>query len=168
MKLQWIVYKNDAKWFDLDAVFETLRKLGFTPSKFVYYCALRGCDHVNKQALTPRLKDAQVLEDFLGLCKATADEPSWNDAYQMHRLVCTVNPTLLDKKLFAKHCGASDAPAALRLVKNVKSVKDLDMIQLFAASGSAALKSILPDSVIQRLLSLHAMWNPRWDTYGSI
>lgn len=159
--LHWIIYKNQDKWLDLDAVFATLRRLGFTPSKFVYYCAMRGCDHVNKQALTPRFKDAQVIETFLRLCKETADEPVWDDEFQVQRLVCTINPTLLDKKLYAEHCNKNAR-------KMAKTMDDVDMTQLFAASGSAKLKSVLSKQTIQRLLSLHAMWNPNWGAFATV
>ncbi len=155
VQFHWHLRKGKPEWLDLEPVFQTLDKLGFTPSKFVYYCALRGCDHVNKQALTPRLKEAQVLADFLKLCAETPKEPVWDNTFQVQRLVCVVNPVLFNRKLYAESEGLFTAKV------KPKAMDNESMMQLFAASaGSAKVRSILPKEIIDRLLSLHAMWSP--------
>jgi hypothetical protein len=160
--LHWIVYKNDTKWFDLDAIFDALRKLGFTPSKFIYYCALRGCDHVNKQMLTPRLKEAQVLESFLGLCSSTSSGTTWHEAYHVHRLLCVINPALLDPKLLTDHFGLRPPKSGRRIKVEIGGGDDWDTPNVVAASGSAKLRCVLPAAWIQRMLDIHTLWNPSW------
>lgn len=145
--VKWLLRQGSQEWVDLFAVFEALRALHFTPSKFVYYCAFRGCDHVNKAALSDRVRDKDMMEAFVQLCRDTADRPVWDTVDDVHLLTWHANPKL-------RVAGAG--------TKVVVAARDKATNKTRRVNPPAQPRCHLAESVVARLLELHGMWNPNW------
>lgn len=144
--VHWLLRQGLPEWVDMFKVFEALRQLHFTPSKFVYYCAFRGCDHVDKSALSERVQEKKMDAAFQQLCAETAHTPTWDTADHVHLVTWHANPKLRKIESADKSVFASRGLAKVRRVE----IPDRPRCRL-------------TEKTVARVLALHAMWNPRWE-----
>jgi hypothetical protein len=145
--LQWVYRKGQDDWFDLTAVFKVLRtQLHMTPELFVYYCAFRGCDHVNKKAVSDRLKTVYVEEKFVefGMAMealaAEAKSPADLPPIDVEELIAFVNPKLSNRDAaYALALGSVSAAATVATAD--PAPKKRRLVIAGAASSASAVKT---------------------------
>lgn len=180
VQLRWRHRHGTPEWFDLCAVYEALRtRFLMPPPLFVYYCAFRGCDHVEKKAISHRLRENTVLENFMALGKEIKQGFVDGDALDPETVISAINPTLV-------RAAGPPGPKRRRVKEDVtdrtasrRKARDSTKSVLASAKAEAPAPPLLVQSTesevvcvplkqLQNLCDLVNTWDADWGTMAAL